>query len=112
MLSHFISVLKPMIKGMLLVMSGLFHALAHGHLAGYLKLLGKNLKDQADQFVFKFGPQAKEVGNLESPSLQKLEQRVRGLHRLLPDSPSYSILIPVYQPDPRHFRTAVKSALR
>ena len=48
-----------------------------------------------------------------NPKLAQLEKRVRGLHSLLPREPaySYSVLIPVYKPDPRYFEESIRSAL-
>jgi GT2 family glycosyltransferase len=83
-----------------------------GHLGGILKHLRRTVLDGLTQ-VLVFAEENKEFGNLESPSLQKLQDRTRGLHSLLPhaDKYQYSILIPVYHPHPIFFEKAVKSAL-
>jgi hypothetical protein len=53
-------------------------------------------------------------GDLSESSFKVLENRVKGLHSLLPNNENfyYSILIPVYRPDPKFFEKALNSAFK
>ena len=66
------------------------------------------------QLAQDFHAQTSDHGGPDSERIQELYSRVKGLHALLPRTPtySYSILVPVQQPQAKLFGETVRSAAR
>lgn len=68
-------------------------------------------------FLFRFNQfLSKEIGQYphpQSPEVEKMKEKAKELHQLLPKSElySFSIIIPVYKPKARYFKMALESAL-
>lgn len=84
----------------------------HGVLA--LKLLYRSAQGAMQNFRANFISSVSISHDLSSDNLQRLHRDIYGLHSLLAGNKdySYSILIPVYKPDPVFFKTALMAALQ
>lgn len=77
------------------------------------KLTYRTFRDSLQNFRKDFENSIGMLDGIKPRDLVKYRSRVGGLHQLLPDSSrfSYSILIPVYKPNPAYFEKALQSAL-
>lgn len=104
--------LKKFIKFLIRLTRALLKARSKGHFGSALQLLKQRIK----VFLLDLNNHVQiiaEIGDLKPRHLQTYRKRVLGLHSLFPhpEQFKYSILIPVYQPNPYFFEVAVQSAL-
>jgi len=113
LLRALLSLAQSLILNLCKLGMALIQATATGHLGVTLKVFARKLRDFNDRVLSDFPETIASMVDLNSPDLQALKNRVRGLHPLLPehDQYRYSILIPVYRPDPIFFEKALRSAL-
>lgn len=85
----------------------------NGQFRPSVKFLYRTLRDSARSFRLAFLNESETLVSLDSATFRSLRERVAGLHSLLPNPElySFSILIPVYRPNPDFFRKALISAL-
>jgi len=77
----------------------------------YTRILLHTYHRASTFFIETFSDQTDGLGDLDNPRIQKLHSTVAGLHQTLNDGKfSYSILVPVYKPDPDFFRKALRAA--
>lgn len=90
-----------------------FQKIRVGHWRLAAKLIYRAFQAAQQTFRSAFLTNAVISHDLSSKELQKMRKSISGLHAMLPGSGdySYSILIPVYKPDPLFFKTALTSAL-
>lgn len=113
-LRHAVNLLRRWAGISLLVFRRLWLLRKRGRLLSSLKFLGLIMVRGFGRTATEFLDLTEDFGtDLNSVRLQKLRGRVSGLHQLLPSDRrfSYSILIPVYRPNPKFFFHALRSAI-